>query len=100
MSKKHKQTQTKDVSPGELLDLKPLEVDCKTMPFDVAFRRFKTMVQKEKVLSTYKQRSAYEKPSEKRRRKRQEMMSKLFEQTDKAKKPKDKKMKKDEEDQD
>lgn len=89
MKKEYKETET--VRPGELLDLKPLEVKVHGGNFDRASRMFRALVQKEKIISLYKEKSTYEKPSQKRRRKRQEAKSKLFEQTEKAKKPKDKK---------
>lgn len=47
--------------------------------FDRAFKAFRTLVQKEKVLSIYKEKQHYEKPSDKKRRKRNEMKRKLFE---------------------
>lgn len=56
----------------------PLEVKV-TGNFDQAMRLFRALVQKEKVLSTYKEKSRYEKPSDKKRRKRNEMKRKLME---------------------
>lgn len=47
--------------------------------FDKALRAFRALVQKERVLSIYKERQSYEKPSDKRRRKRNEMKRKMFE---------------------
>lgn len=47
--------------------------------FDRAMRTFRALVQKERVLSTYKEKSRYEKPSDKRRRKNNEMKRKLME---------------------
>lgn len=49
----------------------PLEVKV-TGSFEEAFRRFKTQVQNEGVVATYKARQSYEKPSERKRRKRRE----------------------------
>lgn len=40
--------------------------------FEYAFKAFKKMVNNEKVLSLYKEKQAYEKPSVKKRRKRKE----------------------------
>ena len=42
-------------------------------------KAFRALVQKERVLSTYKEKSRYEKPSDKKRRKRNEMKRKLLE---------------------
>jgi len=40
--------------------------------FESAFRAFKSLVQKEKIISLYKEKQSYEKPSDKKRRKRKE----------------------------
>ena len=40
--------------------------------FESAFRAFKQLVQKEKIISQYKETQSYEKPSDKKRRKRKE----------------------------
>ena len=55
----------------ELKDLSPIQVEV-TSSFEEALRRFKSMVQKEKVISLYKEKQRYEKPSIKKRRKRRE----------------------------
>ena len=47
---------------------KPLEVVVGN-DLEFAFRTFKTMVQREKVISLYKEKQQYEKPSIKKRRK-------------------------------
>lgn len=47
--------------------------------FDKALKAFRSIVQKERVLSLYKERQSYEKPSDKKRRKRNEMKRKLLE---------------------
>lgn len=88
--------ETETVRPGEPLDLKPIEVKVTHGNFDRAFRIFRTVIQKEKVLSIYKEKSSYEKPSDKKRRKLKEAESKRFEMTEKAKKPKVKKEKEEE----
>jgi ribosomal protein S21 len=49
------------------------------MPFDRAFKLFRSLVQKERILSTYKEKQSFEKPSDKKRRKRKEMKRKLLE---------------------
>jgi ribosomal protein S21 len=56
-------------------ELSPLEIKVngpRREDFEDAFRKFKAKVQKEKILSEYKDRQSYEKPSEKSRRKRRE----------------------------
>lgn len=50
---------------------KPLEVVV-TSSFEDACRRFKTLVQNEGIVATYKAKQFYEKPSEKKRRKSRE----------------------------
>lgn len=47
--------------------------------FDKAFKIFRSLVQKERILSLYKEKQSYEKPSDKKRRKRNEMRRKLLE---------------------
>lgn len=54
--------------------VKPLEVQVLNNNFEEAFRRFKALVQKEKVVSLYKERQTYEKPSMKKRRKSREAL--------------------------
>lgn len=57
----------------------PLEVKVYHGNFDKALRAFRALVQKERILSTYKEKQSYEKPSDKRRRKRNEMRRKRLE---------------------
>jgi small subunit ribosomal protein S21 len=57
----------------------PLEVKVYGNNFDKALKAFRAVVQKERILSTYKEKQSYEKPSQKRRRKRNEMKRKLLE---------------------
>lgn len=55
--------------------LSPLEVKVDGShreDFEEAFKRFKSLFQKEKIMGQLKERSSYEKPSEKKRRKRRE----------------------------
>lgn len=54
--------------------------------FDRAFKSFRMLVQSEKVLSLYKEKQAYEKPSDKKRRKKNEAMQKVLEAEMKQKK--------------
>lgn len=55
---------------------RPLEVRVHNN-FDKALRAFRALVQKERVLSLYKEKQTYEKPSDKRRRKHAEYMRNL-----------------------
>lgn len=57
----------------------PLEVKVYNNNFDKALRAFRALVQKERILSAYKEKQAYEKPSQRKRRKRNEMKRKLLE---------------------
>lgn len=61
------------------VQIKPLEVRVYGNNFDRALKAFRALVQKERILSTYKEKQSYEKPSQKRRRKRNEMKRKLLE---------------------
>jgi ribosomal protein S21 len=47
--------------------------------FDKALKAFRALVQKEKILSSYKDKQTYEKPSQRRRRKRNEAKRKKME---------------------
>ena len=58
---------------------KPLEVKVYGDSFDKAMRAFRALVQKERILSKYKERQTYEKPSEKKRRKLNESKRKYME---------------------
>jgi small subunit ribosomal protein S21 len=59
--------------------------------FERAFRTFKNLVQKERILSDFKEKQSFEKPSDKKRRKKNEAKRKLFEESfkreDKPRKP-------------
>lgn len=63
----------------EPVQAQPLEVKVYNNNFDKALRAFRALVQKERILSVYKDKQSYEKPSQKRRRKRNEMKRKLLE---------------------
>lgn len=54
----------------------PLEVEIKGFSFEEGLRRFRSLVQKSKVLALYKEKQSFEKPSEKKRRKRRESIEK------------------------
>ncbi|HWZ21404.1 MAG TPA: 30S ribosomal protein S21 [Cytophagaceae bacterium] len=60
------------------IQAEPLEIKVYNN-FDKALRAFRALVQKERVLSIYKEKQSYEKPSDKKRRKRNEMKRKLLE---------------------
>lgn len=63
----------------EAVQAQPLEVKVYSNNFDKALRAFRALVQKERILSTYKENQFYEKPSDRRRRKRNEMKRKRLE---------------------
>lgn len=63
----------------EAVEAKPLEVIVYNNNIEKAFRAFRALVQKERILSTYKERQTYEKPSDRKRRKRNERKRKLLE---------------------
>jgi small subunit ribosomal protein S21 len=61
------------------LQAKPLEVKVYNNNFDRALKAFRALVQKERILSAYKDKQTYEKPSDRRRRKRNESIRKMKE---------------------
>lgn len=63
----------------EAVQAVPLEVKVYGNNFDKALRAFRALVQKERILSHYKEKQSYEKPSDKRRRKRNESKRKAME---------------------
>lgn len=74
------------------IQAQPLEVKVYNNNFDKALRAFRALVQKERILSIYKEKQSYEKPTDKRRRKRNEMKRKQqeinsFDVQDKNNKP-------------
>ena len=72
-------TEGGDSRPGsEAVLAQPLEVKV-FGNFDKALRAFRALVQKERILSTYKEKQSYEKPSQKRRRKKNEAIRKKLE---------------------
>lgn len=60
----------------EAVQAQPLEVKVYNNNFDKALKAFRALVQKERILSSYKEKQSYEKPSDKKRRKRNEMKRK------------------------
>jgi len=82
-NKQQKSTFTRNWEGGDSaehtpIQARPLEVKVYNS-FDKALKAFRALVQKEKVLSTYKEKQRYEKPSDKKRRKRNERKRKLME---------------------
>jgi small subunit ribosomal protein S21 len=72
-----------DTATDDTVVCRPLEVKVENN-FDRAMKAFRAIVQKEKVLSDYKESERYEKPSDRRRRKVQDAKRKRFEQEAKA----------------
>lgn len=68
-----------DSKNNEAVQAQPLEVRVYNNNFDKALRAFRALVQKERILSAYKENQSYEKPSQRKRRKRNEMKRKLME---------------------
>jgi small subunit ribosomal protein S21 len=64
---------------SEAIQAQPLEVKVYGNNFDKAMRAFRALVQKERILSAYKEKQSYEKPSDKRRRKVNESKRKQLE---------------------
>lgn len=60
------------------VELKHLEVKVNNGRFEDAVKRFKMMVQSEGIINSWKMHQAYEKPSEKKRRKKREAAARLF----------------------
>jgi small subunit ribosomal protein S21 len=66
--------------PSDSVQATPLEVKVYGNNFERALKAFRALVQKERTLSSYKERQSYEKPSDKRRRKRNEAKRKSMEE--------------------
>jgi small subunit ribosomal protein S21 len=73
--------------PSEIEEghLQPLQVQV-GHNFERAMKAFRSLVQAENVINDWRKRQAYEKPSEKKRRKKAETMQRLYEEEMKAKK--------------
>ena len=57
--------------PGDAIQAKPLQVVVGNRNnFDKAFKAFRALVQKDRILSLYREKGVFEKPSTKKRRKR------------------------------
>lgn len=91
MKKTKKQQPTPDVKtncgPPEMdfSYFSPIEVKVYNN-FEKAFKGFRTLVQSEKILSIYKEKQSYEKPSAKRRRKHNESIRRILDNEAKLKK--------------
>jgi ribosomal protein S21 len=81
MNKKDKEVRSQFASgyrPADLSYFEPLQISTDKGRFEEASRIFKSMVQKEKVISLYKEKQAFEKPSVKKRRKSREAQERKF----------------------
>jgi ribosomal protein S21 len=76
----------KQFSDDYLSEFAPIEVKVFGHNFERAFKNFRYLVQKERILSAYKEKQSFEKPSDKKRRKRNESMQKQLEAELKRKK--------------
>lgn len=66
--------------PAEAVQAKPLQVTVYGNNFDKALKAFRALVQKERILSVYKERQTYEKASDRKRRKRNESKRKQYQE--------------------
>jgi small subunit ribosomal protein S21 len=64
----------------------PIQVVVLNDNFDRALKIFRSLVQSERILSLFKEKSRYEKPSEKKHRKQNEAKRRMFEEDMKQKK--------------
>lgn len=88
MKKNNKLEQQKSSVPQEIdfNYFQPLQVKVFNDSFDKAVKAFRSLVQSEKVLSDFKEKSRYEKPSDKHRRKKSESKQRLYEENIKNRK--------------
>jgi small subunit ribosomal protein S21 len=70
--------------PSDAVQATPLEVKVYGNNFDKALRAFRALVQKERILSSYKEKQTYEKPSDKKRRKNNEAKRKQMDECSKG----------------
>lgn len=73
-----------DFSHIQAVIAKPIEVVVYNNAFDKALRAFRALVQKERILSLYKEKQVYEKPSDRKRRKKNESLRKMYELNNKS----------------
>lgn len=73
--------------PGEITDyFHPIEVKVFGNGFERAMKNFRSLVQGEGILAEFKEKSRYEKPSDKKRRKKSEAIQRVYEEEMKMKK--------------
>ena len=75
-------TESRDSSthyPSDAVQATPLEVKVYGNNFERALKAFRALVQKERILSLYKEKQTYEKSSDRKRRKRNEAKRKSME---------------------
>lgn len=79
-SRKHKSetTNSSEFDHIQPVEAKPLEVKVYNN-FDKAMKAFRALVQRERILSNYKEKQYYEKPSDRKRRKKNEAKRKMME---------------------
>jgi ribosomal protein S21 len=77
--KKTKMLKTETSPPFDLSYFKPLQIEVYGN-FDRAMKAFRSLVQADGVLATFKEKQAYEKPSMRKRRKHDETMQRLYEE--------------------
>lgn len=65
---------------------KPIQIKVFGNGFERAMKTFRSLVQSEKILSEFKEKSSYEKPSDKKRRKEAESIQRVYEEEVKAQK--------------
>lgn len=63
--------------PGAAIQARPLEVKVFDGNIEKAIKTFRAIVQKDRILSLYKEKGSYEKPSVRRRRKKSEYIRNL-----------------------
>jgi len=70
--------------PSDSVQATPLEVKVYGNNFERALKAFRALIQKERVLSSYKEKQTYEKPSDRKRRKRNESRRKSLDECSKG----------------
>ncbi len=82
--KNQKNTEVSKFDHIQPVEAKPLEVKVYGNNCDKAIKAFRALVQKERILSVYKDKQSYEKPSDKARRKKNEARRKRLELENKS----------------
>ena len=85
-SQSHSKDRYIDAAKIQPVQAKPLEVKVHNN-FDKSSKAFRAIVQKERILSVYKEKQSFEKPSDKKRRKKNESRRKAFELSMKNSRP-------------